>query len=463
MSNLSFEFATARVDDRQVLDSVTKAVEATSWSLSQVSVTFPFGGGAFVCSADELAGQNELTEVVESRLALVATFLFRFSGGAKMTVRRGSPEEAVDQVTLNSGNDETPAEFARVVAAVKRNFDAHSPARFVDSVAREGAEHAHEAREAAVVRLEATAAHLLTETEQARKRWEDEHRQKENRLFEQYQQRAAELEADYKNRERQLQERAAQLEAEYRSREKELQARQSQIEADGRDREEQRRRKTAEIDEDHSRREKEVQARENELDRRRHELETAGGRHRLRENLKDKLAGGDRLLRLSRGSRWLRRTISLFNVALVLLFGGAAGHAFYQTVTSTESGVVVLAGINQAVFLLLFVAASYFFLRWHGDWFRRRAEEELRLKRREIELDRVDWLLEAAFEWKEKHGTEIPVDWLDSLLAGGRFTDGRSRRAPADVSASGDGAEEEESNGRDVPYSPEDLVRHMPK
>ncbi len=195
-------------------------------------------------------------------------------------------------------------------------------------------------------------------------------------------------------------------------------------------------------------------------------------RHRLLEDLKAKLARPHKTLRLGRGFRWLRGTIFLFMVALILLFGGAAGYYLLQTFTATDTRTLVLAAVNQGVFTGLFVAAWVSFIQWHGRWLRRRAAEEFRLKRFELEIDRAGWLIEMAFEWREKFRTEIPADF--SAILTGSFphnvsNQGDLRLDVADVVSrkpSGPGAEATPSDERSPAPAPSDvlpLAKQKPK
>lgn len=363
MPKLSFEFKISRVDDKQIVDTAAKSFDEMSWKLSHATFTFPFGGGSLACQADELAAHPELNEILSGRLELITDFRYKFAGGGLVSVIRDGQNAEGDKVSVSSGLHTTVADFAKVVALVKRHFDALPPARFLDSLTGGDADGQFKAREAALARLEAAAAHLLTEGEQARKRWEAEYRQKERQLL------------------GELRERTERLEAEYREREEALKSRQEEFDERGR------------------------------------QLKAQNRRHRLLEDLKAKLARPHKTLRLGRGFRWLRGTIFLFMAALILLFGGAAGYYLLQTFTATDTRTLVLAAVNQGVFTGLFVAAWVSFIRWHGQWLRRRAAEEFRLKRFELEIDRASWLIEMAFEWREKFQTEIPAN-LSAILTG---------------------------------------------
>jgi hypothetical protein len=260
------------------------------------------------------------------------------------------------------------------VAAVRRHFDALPPDRFVDTLTGQSPDQQLEAREAALARLEATAAHLLTESEQARKRWEAEYRQKEKHLTEELQQRSEKLHAASQEREERL------------------------------------------------------SAWEEELRQRNQQLAASAGRLQLPDGLTARLADLDRTLRLSRTARWTRRVVSTLSLLLLILFGAGAGYHLYRTVTLTDPSGLIAAGLNQALFTVLFLATLVFFVRWQVEWFRRRADEEFRFNRYALEVDRASWLLDAALVWRERFAADMPGDLL-ARLAGNLFGDGWNHEA----------------------------------
>jgi hypothetical protein len=414
MPNLSLEFEINRVDDKQVAETAARCFQETSWELSHATFAFPFGGGSLNCAAGELDGCRELDEILDHRIELITDFVYKSTGGGRLTVTRGNHEAHVDKVALNSGPRDTVPDFAKIVAVVKRHFGALAPARFLDSLAGSSAGHALEAREAALARLEATAAHLLTESEQARKRWETEFRQKEKQLIGDARQKAEQLEAAYKERERRL---LAQTDEARKRRQTEYQKKEQQLlrEIDER---------TQRLADQYGQWEERLKLWEEELSQQSERLMGESSRHRLLEHLKARLADQHKTFKLSRGSRWLRRSISTFLAALVLLFGGASAYYLLQTFEAPDPRTLVLATVNQAVFLVLFVGASVWFVRWHSRWFRRRTAEEFRFKRLEAEIVRAGWRAETAFDWKERFGTDIPAD------SGPEWTSGLTAEAP---------------------------------
>ena len=57
------------------------------------------------------------------------------------------------------------------------------------------------------------------------------------------------------------------------------------------------------------------------------------------------------------------------------------------------------------------------------------ADEEFRLKRFELDIDRASWVVEMALEWKDEKGTEIPKELIDRLTRG-LFSDQKDAKIP---------------------------------
>jgi hypothetical protein len=60
-------------------------------------------------------------------------------------------------------------------------------------------------------------------------------------------------------------------------------------------------------------------------------------------------------------------------------------------------------------------ASVVFYIRWTDHWFRQHADEEMRLKRLELDLDRATWVVEMALEWKREKDADIPQELIDRL------------------------------------------------
>lgn len=83
--------------------------------------------------------------------------------------------------------------------------------------------------------------------------------------------------------------------------------------------------------------------------------------------------------------------------------------------------------IRLPVALAGFIAAVVFYIRWNDEWFRQHADEEFRLKRLDLDIDRASWVVEMALEWRDENGTAIPQELIERLTRN-LFQDGEPRK-----------------------------------
>jgi hypothetical protein len=69
---------------------------------------------------------------------------------------------------------------------------------------------------------------------------------------------------------------------------------------------------------------------------------------------------------------------------------------------------IPLGAVGVAGFLM-------YYIRWNDAWFRQHAEEEFRLKRLDLDIDRANWMVEMMLEWKEEKASTIPPELIDRL------------------------------------------------
>jgi hypothetical protein len=80
-----------------------------------------------------------------------------------------------------------------------------------------------------------------------------------------------------------------------------------------------------------------------------------------------------------------------------------------------ESEIHWLVVANQIGLAIAFLGSATFFIRWNHQWFQKHADEEFRLKRLDLDIDRANWLVELALEWKNITKSDIPSDLIDKL------------------------------------------------
>lgn len=169
------------------------------------------------------------------------------------------------------------------------------------------------------------------------------------------------------------------------------------------------------------------------------EVDARAARHarrKIREDLKAELAARATKFELTSGTRALRApitavTLSILGVLFCALLWGIAtalNHKLNDVATNVR-----LAAISFG-----FVSTLVFYLRWQNRWFEQHAQEEFRLKRMALDVDRASWVVEMAMEWKDEKGAELPTELLTRLSAH-LFEQGTTREEalhPADQLAS---------------------------
>jgi hypothetical protein len=171
------------------------------------------------------------------------------------------------------------------------------------------------------------------------------------------------------------------------------------------------------LDDEFSAREQKLQEKEADLTKIRSEIDDRESKHvrrKIREELKKVLQERGTKFELTAGTRGLRRTVFWFTLALLVLFGGGAVALLYRDLSSGSGTDPWLIG-RQLAFTLAFGVTAVFFIRWNHQWFQRHADEEFKLKRLDLDIDRASWLVEMVMEWKDEKGAEVPAELLDRL------------------------------------------------
>lgn len=317
--------------------------------------------------ASEFQKNKGIQEVLAEGMRVFPNLTFHFPGQFNVRIARSSKNDTLfDEVTITRPDRVDLVTFAKLVASVQKHLGQSSLLN-IGNLLGPAATHHFEAREIALARLEKMSSTLLEEMEVARKRREQEFEAKEKALEAKVEQRQRELEEAAKARQQEQDRRASELEA--------LQK----------------------------------------------ELDDRAAKHARRQHYKDikeKFKSWSETFQVTAGTKSLRHSVFWFTVLLMALFGALAGWFLFQSFTVQDSTLMVAAIVKQVAFTILFVSTAYFFIRWNNQWFQRHANEEFRLKRMELDIDRASWFVEMAFEWKEEKGEEIPVELIERLTQG---------------------------------------------
>jgi hypothetical protein len=135
-------------------------------------------------------------------------------------------------------------------------------------------------------------------------------------------------------------------------------------------------------------------------------------RRQLRSELKLALAARNtKFTKLSEATARKRWPIHGLFIALTVLAATGVWASFTATLGAT--GWVPLARLGLSTLTLVGVVG--FYIRWNDRWGQKHADEEFKLRRLELDVDRASWVVETALEWKEERGSQIPPELLERL------------------------------------------------
>jgi len=352
------------------------------WTEAGLAYEKLYLGGIGDRQRNELPNDQDFQDLLTLGVRILPHWNLKYPEGITVTIRRtGKGETLFDEVIVHAHDDRSPSNFFKIAATFQKYLGYANQMSIGDLLGPGDSLH-FEAREVALTRLETTASNLLVEMERVRKKRDEELETKEKSLEAKFDRKHQELEESIRARELANEKRAAELEA----------------------------------------RSKELDDRAAKHARRQHYKE-----------IKEKFKALSEKFELTAGTANLRNVVFGFTIGLMVLFALVAGWFLYQTFTEQNLTHIIAAIVKQVVFTSLFVTTAYFFIRWNNQWFQRHANEEFRLKRMELDIDRASWFVEMAFEWSDEKGEAIPVELVERLTHG-LFSADQSEHAiePAD-------------------------------
>lgn len=338
-------------------------VEKSIYHFTFTDQNAEFGAGPRDAKLDQLLN---LGAVSTHRIA------FHLSNSLQLTIERGWEHQQrklignQDTLAVSPGDRNQPGtalEFAKLIALARKHFEATDTKPFMDFL-EDGTKQLYQSREQDLQKLE--------------------------RMQEGFFKGMTEFTLDQQKKQQEFQ---RQLEAEYATRQSKL-------------------------EEQHQERLKQFESKEVELKKIRSEIDERENRQARRDiykDLKAKLDARNKTFELTEGTRKRRRTTFWFTAGLLVLLATVFGFCFYKNVVSDPAQINWVAVGSQIGFAIAFIGVATFFIRWNNQWFQKHADEEFKLKRLDLDIDRANWLVELAMEWKNIMKSEIPTDLIDKL------------------------------------------------
>ena len=368
LQNLSLKFI--KQPDKKIIDAIYEAAREAEFTITQVNLTPRIGGAAFNGNPESLHQNSDLDEMLNLNSELIQNFTFNFNPNFGVTVNRNENNN-YDQISLNfaSLQDTQRAKTNIFYSLVREKIKVIDSSKIIQTELNEQLKRHYEIRESELSKLEGISESIIDRTEKFLRKKQDEFTYDKSQLEKEYQSKNEKLNDEYEAKKKSLEEERGKLDL-----------------------------KLKEID----------------------DRESKHVRRKIREDLKEELKKRSQKFGLTEGTINLRKPIYYFSIILLILFGSGFSIYSYLSVAevlsaTTNTSHLIALGIKQLALGLAFGSTAVFFIRWNNRWFEKHSNEEFRLKRHEIDLDRASSLVEMAFEWKSEKGTDIPIELVNKL------------------------------------------------
>jgi len=179
--------------------------------------------------------------------------------------------------------------------------------------------------------------------------------------------------------------------------------------------------KKGELEERYQTKRNDLEERSQALEKLKQEIDDRGSKHARRQtrlDLQEKLSEQNLKFGLTKDTQKKRIPIHILFILLIIAAGSLFGIAIYSTIIKPElvGDWKFLLRISMSAIAL--GAAVVYYIKWNDNWFRRHSDEEFRLKRLALDIDRVNLITEMALEFKDEEGLVIPSELIESFTKG---------------------------------------------
>lgn len=159
-----------------------------------------------------------------------------------------------------------------------------------------------------------------------------------------------------------------------------------------------------------------------DLEKTKKELDDKSNTHARREIRKDLASAVNKRMdsfKLSKDTSNLRIPIHVAFILLILSSGiGAVVYSkeFFKIMANpafSSNSVAVVLGIAKPLCLtVLFSTVFILYIKWLNAWFDRNAEEEIMLRKFQLDIDRSSWIVETVLESVSQHDHQLPTELI---------------------------------------------------
>ncbi len=390
MANGSFNII--RTSDQELVRAIKRLLlsENADDQLGWTEAKFIFLGadaGELVFSKDEFKSIENNPFVLEENSRLFQSMTITTAAGSVKVKRQDANDpkldntEPFDKVIVNSAAasniEEAQNNYRKLLVCAQRHFSEFS-INALGAFLGKDEEKYFKAREASLGRLEKLLGEITIKAE--------EHRQ---HLEGSYHEKAGQLETDFRNKETSLENDISEAKSELDEREKNLADREEQLN---------------------------FQAAKAE-------------RRKVFQDLKKHLEEWDSNFRISEGTGKKRWGVRIILGLMTCIFAACAGYFLWLTKEQAEGYLLIVSYLRAGVFLALFASTGFWLVNYEKSWFQRHADEEFRLKRLQLDMQRAHWFVELSFQWRDEFESEVP-DTLADRMTNGLFLDRDSAPSP---------------------------------
>jgi hypothetical protein len=352
---------TFRQTDADVITAFTAISREGKWEQTQfrLAISIAHGHGPDInVPLEEVPQQHQILAL----LAVGGSVAHRITlgcGRSTLYVHR-PPNATTDKVGINFPDNLDPAQLISILAAVHSHFPTYARVQSIDRLLGDELAAFYRARESGLLRLETLNQKLTEDTDQYRQKLDERFDARVAKADETFAARSADLESATRVQREAIETRATALDA----REKSLDDRASR----------------------HARR-------------------------ALRGELQHALSERGKEFRLTRGTGEKRIAVHVLYSSLLVLLVALAVYEVMRSGGATDVAVLTRLALTVATI----IAVSILYIRWADQWFRQHADEEFRLKRMSLDIDRASWVVETAMEWEQQNRAPIPAQLLEQL------------------------------------------------
>jgi hypothetical protein len=360
----STTFQIFKVPDEELIHSF-ETIASDCGTPDNINVNFSFGQGHNQPITGNLVNVKEnavFKKIVGSKASIFEQLqvIFPQLNNASIVIKRG---EGSDTATINYQDKITPDQLAPLLTAAHKHLRVVERTEKLERLLGDELAEFYRRREEALLRLEGIAQSIIEKNEEYRERIDAELASEKVKLTEQYKNDSEELKVKYDQKEKKLQERENLL---------------------------------------------------NDIKKQIDDRSSKHARRQIRSDLKAALENRAKEFTLTKKTARKRLPIHALFILLMLV----TGSFIFKTLLTYNFSSDTIAWwptVKLSFGAFSFIAAVIFYIRWNDSWFRQHADEEFRLKRLELDIDRASWVVEMALEWNEEEGKEIPAHLIERL------------------------------------------------